>query len=195
MIYWKLFLTFLEIGAVSFGGGYGMIAMIREVVLKNGWLTEEAFIDFIAVSESTPGPLAVNMATFVGSSQAGAAGGLAATLGVVLPAFLIILLIASLMKRLLQCAGVKAFLSGVRPCVVALICGTGVTMALNVFLNLRSLHGGIRPDWCGAVIFLILAAAAAVWKRLRGRSLPPVVLILISAGLGLLLYGALGAAA
>ena len=95
MIYLKLFLIFLEIGAVSFGGGYGMISIIREKVLTFGWLSEDEFVNFIAVSESTPGPLAVNMATFVGSSQAGFIGGLIATLGVVLPSFVIIFIIAS----------------------------------------------------------------------------------------------------
>ena len=67
MIYLRLFLTFLMIGAVSFGGGYGMISLIRETVISNGWLTESELINFIAVSESTPGPLAVNMATFIGA--------------------------------------------------------------------------------------------------------------------------------
>ena len=92
----KLFLTFLEIGAVSFGGGYGMISLIREKVLLNGWLSEAEFLSFIAVSESTPGPLAVNMATFIGASQGGVLGAFCATLGVVLPSFFIILLIAAL---------------------------------------------------------------------------------------------------
>ena len=81
MIYLKLFLTFFEIGAVSFGGGYGMISLIREIVLANAWLTENDFVDFIAVAESTPGPIAVNMATFIGTSQGGVLGALAATLG------------------------------------------------------------------------------------------------------------------
>ena len=71
MIYLKLFLTFLKIGAVSFGGGYAMISLIREDCLSNSWLTEEELLNFIAVAESTPGPIAVNMATFVGSSQGG----------------------------------------------------------------------------------------------------------------------------
>ncbi|MDO4387133.1 MAG: chromate transporter, partial [Clostridia bacterium] len=92
MIYLRLFLTFLMIGAVSFGGGYGMISLIRETVISNGWLTESELINFIAVSESTPGPLAVNMATFIGASQGGILGSLLATLGVVLPSFVIILL-------------------------------------------------------------------------------------------------------
>ena len=73
MIYLKLFLTFLEIGAVSFGGGYGMIPLIRDAVMSNGWLSEDEFINFIAISESTPGPLAVNISTFIGSTQAGIA--------------------------------------------------------------------------------------------------------------------------
>ena len=79
---WQLFWTFLEIGAVSFGGGYGMISLIREKVLLHGWLEETQFLSFIAVSESTPGPLAINMATFIGASQAGMAGAICATLGV-----------------------------------------------------------------------------------------------------------------
>lgn len=89
MIYWKLFFTFFKIGALSFGGGYGMISLIREEALSNGWLTEEEILNLIAVSESTPGPIAVNIATFVGSTQAGIAGSLLATLGVILPSFLI----------------------------------------------------------------------------------------------------------
>ena len=95
MIYLELFLVFLEIGAVSFGGGYAMIAMIREKALLHGWLTEEALMNLIAVSESTPGPIAVNMATFVGSTEGGVLGALAATLGVVLPSFTIILVIVA----------------------------------------------------------------------------------------------------
>ena len=121
MIYLRLFLNFLMIGALSFGGGYGMVSLVRERVLSNGWLTENEFMNFIAVSESTPGPLAVNMATFIGSTQGGILGSFVATLGVVLPSFLIILLIASALKNLMKYAPVNAFLSGVRPCVVAMI--------------------------------------------------------------------------
>ena len=89
MIYWNLFLTFLKIGAVSFGGGYAMIPLIREECLAYGWLTEEAMMNFIAVAESTPGPISVNLATFVGASQAGIGGSFVATLGLVLPSFII----------------------------------------------------------------------------------------------------------
>ena len=101
-IYLLLFLTFLKIGAVSFGGGYGMISLVREEVLQHGWLTEEQFVNMIAVSESTPGPIAINMATFIGSMQAGIWGSVCATLGVVLPSFIIILLIASVINNFLK---------------------------------------------------------------------------------------------
>ena len=140
MILLDLFLTFLLIGAVSFGGGYGMISLVREQVLAHGWLTESEFLDMIAVSESTPGPLAVNMATFIGSSQAGFPGALVATLGVVLPAFLIILLIAAVLKNLLRYRGVEAFLSGVRPTVVGLILGTAVVLGLATLFSLSLIH-------------------------------------------------------
>ena len=134
-ILWQLFITFFKIGAFTFGGGYAMIALVRETVLANGWLTESEVIDFIAVAESTPGPIAVNMATFVGSSQAGILGSVCATLGVVLPSFVIILLIAAVIKNFLKYKGVQAFLSGVRPCVVALILSTALTMGLNVLFG------------------------------------------------------------
>lgn len=100
MIYIKLFLNFFMIGALSFGGGYGMISLVRDTVLSNGWLTESEFLNFIAVSESTPGSIAVNMATFIGSSQGGILGAFLATLGVVLPSFFIILLITAVLKIL-----------------------------------------------------------------------------------------------
>ena len=104
----QLFLSFLKIGAISFGGGYGMISVLQEEVLANGWLTSEQLMDFIAVSESTPGPLAINMATFVGASQYGFLGALLATFGVVLPAFIVILSVAALFTNLMKYAGVKS---------------------------------------------------------------------------------------
>ena len=91
MIYFDLFFTFLKIGLFTIGGGYAMLPMIREEVSSHGWLSQSELIDFIAVSESTPGPFAVNIATFVGTRTGGIFGGLCATLGVVLPSFVIIL--------------------------------------------------------------------------------------------------------
>ena len=147
MIYLTLFLTFLKIGAVSFGGGYGMISLIRETVLENAWLTEEEFLNFIAVAESTPGPLAVNMATFIGSAQAGFLGALVATLGVILPSFVIILIIAALIKNLLKYAGVKSVLSGIRPTIIiTLILNTGNVLSVGfekVYLMQNSVNYGV----------------------------------------------------
>ena len=94
MILWLLFYNFFKIGLFTIGGGYAMIPMITEVVVEHGWLDVETVVDFIAVAESTPGPFAINIATFVGNHMGGLPGGILATLGVVLPSFLIILLIA-----------------------------------------------------------------------------------------------------
>lgn len=188
MIYLKLFLTFLEIGAVSFGGGYGMISLIREKVLGSGWLTESEFISFIAVSESTPGPLAINMATFIGSSQGGVPGAALATLGVVLPAFFIILLIAALLHNMLKYPAVSAFLSGVRPCVVALILATAITMALGTLLGFSSVETGFSVDGRSIVIFLLLLLIHFGMKKRAEKTPSPIFMILFSAVLGVLFY-------
>ena len=97
MIYLELFWTFLQVGAFSFGGGYGMISLIREKALLHGWLTEEELLNMMAVAESTPGPIAINCATFTGYKQAGFVGSLVATVGMVLPSFLVIYLISMLL--------------------------------------------------------------------------------------------------
>ena len=189
MIFVTLFLTFLKIGAVSFGGGYGMISLIREEVLSHGWLDEADFLNFIAVSESTPGPLAVNMATFIGSSQGGFFVALAATFGVVLPSFIIILLIAAAMRNLLKYAGVQAFLGGVRPCVVGLVLATALTMAMQSFLGLSTVTSPLSVDWRGLLIFAVIAALAFAVKKIRKKELSPILIIVICAGLGVVCYG------
>jgi chromate transporter len=186
-----LFLTFLKIGAVSFGGGYGMISLLSEEVINHGWLTEPELLNFIAVSESTPGPIAINMATFIGSSQYGLLGAFLATLGVVLPAFFIILIVASLVTGLLKFAGVKAFLNGVKPVVVGLITATAITMFLSVTLGLKSIDSAISFDYKALIIFSLVAVVSVVYKRFAKKNISPILLILISAGLGLLLYGLL----
>ncbi|MDO4379366.1 MAG: chromate transporter [Clostridia bacterium] len=188
MIYLKLFLTFLEIGAFSFGGGYGMISLIREAVTSNGWLTESEFMNFVAVSESTPGPLAVNMATFVGASRAGIFGALLATLGVVLPSFIIILIIAALISNLLKYSGVKAFLSGVRPCIVALILATAVTLGANTLFSFKTLSGGFSPDFRALFILAVLILIGAVFKHFKKKTPSPILMIVLSAFLGIAVY-------
>ena len=188
MIYLTLFLTFLEIGAVSFGGGYGMISLMREKALAFGWMTEEELLNIIAVAESTPGPIAVNMATFVGSRQGGVLGALLATLGVILPSFIIILLIATLIKNFLKYSGVKAFLSGVRPCVVGLILSTAVTMILSKLFGFSRVNAPILPDVCGMIIFAVLIGISLIWSKMKKKKPSPILMILISAGLGMILY-------
>ena len=188
MIYLKLFLTFLQIGAFSFGGGYGMISLIREKVLMYSWLTEEEMLNMIAVAESTPGPIAVNMATFVGSSQAGFLGAFLATLGVVLPSFTIILIIATLIRNLLKYSGVKAFLSGIRPCVVGLILATAITMFMSTVMGIGSISDTPTIDFNGIIIFAILTAVTVMSKLTLKKKTSPILMIVISACLGMLMY-------
>ena len=187
----ELFLTFLKVGAVSFGGGYGMISLLTEEVVARGWLTEAQFMNFIAVAESTPGPIAINMATFVGASQGGFFGALLATLGVVLPSFVIILLIASVIKGLLKFAGVNAFLKGIRPVVVGLIVATGLSMALSVIASFSALRDAFSFDVKAAVIFAVVAVTAFAYKRIVKKGISAIFLILESAALGMVFYGLL----
>ena len=188
MIYLKLFLTFLQIGAVSFGGGYGMISLVREKCLTNAWLTEEEFMNFIAVAESTPGPIAINMATFVGSTQGGILGSLVSTLGMVIPSFVIILIIASLIRNFIKYKGVQYTLKGIRPVIVGLIIGTAVTMALNVFLNISLAHDRPQFDIFAAIIFALVFLMSYFYKKIRKKAVSPILLILISAVLGIIFY-------
>lgn len=126
---WKLFLTFLKIGAFTFGGGYAMIPLIqREVVEKNKWLTDEDILDIIAIAESTPGPIAINSATFVGYKVAGFFGAFFCTLGVVLPSFVIILAISFVLDAFKELRAVQYAFNGIRAGVVALILKALVNM-------------------------------------------------------------------
>ncbi|MBP3368408.1 MAG: chromate transporter [Clostridia bacterium] len=188
MIYLRLFLTFLEIGAVSFGGGYGMISLIREKCLGFGWLTEGELMNFIAVAESTPGPIAVNMATFVGSSEGGILGSAVATLGLVLPSFVIILIIASVMRSFIKYRGVQAVIGCVKPVVIGLILATAATMALSVLAGVTTVTGGYSISLPSLIILAIIATVAAIWKRVSKKAISPILLILISAGLGVLFF-------
>lgn len=188
MILLELFLTFFKIGALTFGGGYAMIPFVREEVLAHGWLTEEELLNMIAVSESTPGPIAVNMATFVGSDQAGVLGSALATLGVVLPSFIIILIISALLKNFLKYKCVKAFLSGVRPCVVSLILGTAATLLLSVLFGIGNGNFVFDVDIRGIIILAIILGIACAYKKFKGKKPSPILMIAISAGLGMIFY-------
>ena len=191
MIFLRLFLSFFVIGAISFGGGYGMISLVRETVLSEGWMSESEFLDLIAVSESTPGPFAVNMATYVGARQAGIPGALAATLGVVLPSFLVILLICVVLRSFLRYRGVNAFLDGVRPCVVGLILSTAVIMGMSTLFGFSSVGDGISADGKGIFLLALLTAVGLLYRRLRKKQISPLLMIALSAVLGVVLYGLL----
>lgn len=188
MILLELFLTFFEIGALTFGGGYAMIPFVKDAVLTHGWLTEDELLNMIAVSESTPGPIAVNMATFVGSTQAGVLGSIVATLGVVLPAFTIMVIISALLKNFHKYKGVSAFLSGVRPAIVSLILGTAITLFLSVLLGIGGGTFTLNADLKGIIIFAIILAIAGVYKKIKGKKPSPILMIVISACLGMALY-------
>ena len=185
----KLFLTFLKIGAVSFGGGYGMIALMREDCLRNGWLTEEELLNFIGIAESTPGPIAVNMATFVGTSQYGVLGALCATLGVVLPSFMILLLGASLLTHLLKYTGVKVTLASIRPAIAGMILATAITMFLSVVIGIGAISDTPSIDFKALIILALLFGISFGYSKWKKKNLSPVALVLISAGLGILFYG------
>ncbi|MBR2388536.1 MAG: chromate transporter [Clostridia bacterium] len=190
MIFLELFITFFYIGATTFGGGYAMIPLVREQVLAKAWLSEAEFINMIAVAEATPGPVAINMATFIGSREGGILGSALATLGVVLPSFLIILLIVSVIKNFLKYKVVDAFLGGVRPVVVGLITATAVTMFLSNLLHLSLANAtfSFSPDLFGIVIFAILMIISTVYKKIKKRAPSPIIMILLSAALGIAFY-------
>ena len=186
MILLELFLGFLRVGCFAFGGAYGAIPLIRDVVLGYGWLTDEALTYMIAVSESTPGPIMVNLATYVGSTQAGLPGSIIATLAVVLPSFLVIVLLTLALKTALKRPGVQAVLRGMKPAIAGVILATGVYMVVS---HCTAASAAVPLDLRALAITLFLAAAMAVSRRLLRRKLSPILLILLSAAAGVAAYG------
>lgn len=186
----QLFISFFKIGLFTFGGGYAMIPLVTDEALAYG-ITSEQVLNFIAVAESTPGPIAINMATFVGSLKAGFLGSVCATLGVVLPSFIIILIIVSLITGLMRYAGVKAFLSGVRPVVVGLILGTAITLFLTVVLSYTKINDSIDFDYKALIIFSLIALINFGYGKILKKKPSPILLILSSAVLGIIFYGLL----
>lgn len=186
MIYLDLFLGFLRVGCFAFGGAYGAIPLIRDVVLSYDWLTDETLSYIIAVSESTPGPIMVNLATYVGSAQAGLAGAVIATLAVVLPSFLIILLVMTLLKTFLDNPYVQALLQGLKPCIIGIILATGIYMTGNHCISASS-PGSL--DMRAAFLTVILAALVFGMKPLGRKKLSPITLIGLSACLGIVVFG------
>lgn len=181
MIYLDLFVGFLKVGLFSFGGAYGAIPLIRDVVLDYGWMSDESVTYMIAVSESTPGPIMVNLATYVGSSQAGLPGAITATFAVVLPAFVVILLVMGVFQRALEHKSVKAFMRGVKPCVAGIILATGGYM---VFHNCVENAVDVR-----ALFLTVLLGGIYFGMRLiKKGGISPIALLVISGCLGMVVY-------
>ena len=186
MIYLDLLLGFLKVGCFAFGGAYGAIPLIRDVVLSYGWLSDETLTYMIAVSESTPGPIMVNLATYIGSSQAGFWGAVIATWAVVLPSFLIILLVTALLTTVLKNKYVQAILRGLKPCVIGIVLATGLYM---VFSNCFGKVGAFALQWEALLITILLLLAMLIYKRTKKQKLSPILLIILSAVLGAMIYG------
>lgn len=181
----ELFFGFLRVGCFTFGGAYSAIPLIREVVLSYGWLTDETLSHMIAISESTPGPIMVNLATYVGSIQAGLPGAMLATLAVVLPSFLVILLIASLMRQAIKNKYVQAILRGLKPCMVGIILATGVYMTGKACLTAG---GMLAVNVNALLIAALLFLARSLFQKKMKKKLSPIQMIVLSAVLGILIY-------
>ena len=189
MIYLQLFFTFLKVGAFAFGGGYTMLSLIGDSVLKYGWMTEQELLNFVGVETVIPGPIAVNMATYVGYEQGGFLGALLATIGVVLPSFIIILIVAALIKNLLKYQPVKTFITSVRPALGGLISAVAVTMALSVFFGIDTVKNiNFAFDWRTFVILTVVVAVPLIWKHLRKKEFSSILLVVISGVLGMVLF-------
>lgn len=189
MIYLELLLGCLQVGCFAFGGAYGAIPLIRDVVLGYGWLDDEALTYMIAISESTPGPIMVNMATYIGSSQGGFWGAVLATTAVVLPAFCIILLVMVLLNSILDHPYAKAVLRGLKPCIIGIILATGIEMILNNLILVADFMPEHRFDPKAIGLTAVLALILFGSKRIRKKNLSPITLICIAAVLGIIVYG------
>ena len=182
MIYLELFWTFLTIGAMTFGGGYAMLPLIQSEVSRR-WgdvITEQSMIDFVAVSESTPGPFAINMATYVGAEMGGVLGSACATLGVVLPSFVIILIVARCYDKFRTNRIVKGCMTGLKPAVVGMIANAVLGVLATVFFPTGWTLGVFTT-----VAFYVYAGIFAVMLVLAFKKVHPIVIIALSAAIGI----------
>ena len=170
MIYLELFWTYLLIGAFTFGGGYAMLPLMQAEVTAKGWISNEAVVNFIAVSESTPGPFAINMATYVGSEMGGVLGAACATLGVVLPSFVIILIVAKCFDKFRSSKAVKGCMSGLKPAVIGMIGTAVLSIGKTVFVP-----AGL----------LVSIAIFGVMLVLAFKKVHPIIIIILSAAIGI----------
>lgn len=156
MIYLKLLLSFFQIGLFSFGGGYAAMTLIQEQIVDiNGWLTMGEFTDLVTISQMTPGPIAVNSATFVGIKIAGLPGAAMATLGCILPSCVIVTLIARLYLKYQNVQALQSVLDSLRPAVVAMVASAGVSILLSAFWGSPAAVALKNTDWVLVCIFIV----------------------------------------
>ena len=185
MIYLDLLIGFLEVGMFSFGGAYAAIPLIRDVVSAHEWLDDEMLSYMIAVSESTPGPIMVNLATYVGSNKGGLLGAFIATAAVMLPAFFIILFIMVLEKSFLKNLYVQAIMRGLKPCVTGIILATGIYMIFdNCYIKTEK-----SVDVTAVLITCGLALIYFGFRKFVKKGLSPIGLICLAAVVGVAVYG------
>lgn len=182
MIILELFLQFLKIGAFAFGGAYGAIPLIRETVLSMGWMNEAQLMNLLGISESTPGPIMVNAATMTGFDQAGIPGALVATLGVILPSFLIMLIIPYLQKRWAGHKVIHMAMRGIKPCLAGIIIATGI----HLFIQIVTSSDQKTFDWKILLITAVLIAVSVLFRKNKQKPISPILLILLSAIIGML---------
>ncbi len=181
MIYLELLLGFLKVGLFSFGGAYGAIPLIRDVVLSYGWLSDETFTNMIAVSESTPGPIMVNLATYVGSAKAGMLGAIVATMAVVLPSFIIILLIMLVLRKYQKHPYVQAILKGMKPCIMEIILATGIYMLYNASILTYMNNNDAVGILVGGILLFIYYGS----RKYLSKGITPIQLLVMGAILGI----------
>ena len=184
MILLELFLTCFKVGLFTIGGGAAIIPILQQEVVAKGWISMDEVLTYIAISESTPGPIAINMATFVGSSQAGLLGSLCATLGMVMPSFIIILIIAKFFSKFAENKYIKTVLVSIRPFVVGMILSAGIYLMLSA-VGVRALDS-MAFDLRGIILTAILAVIMFAYKKIFKKPIPVIMFIVIAACVGML---------
>ena len=188
MIYLQLFLSFLQIGALSFGGGYAAMPLIQEqVVPLHGWLSMEAFTDLVTIAEMTPGPIAVNSATFVGTQIAGLGGAVVATLGCILPSCIIVTLLAYIYTKYRNMSLLQGTLASLRPAVVAMIAKAGVTILVSAFFISGTIDL-VRENVC--IRMVVFFGAALV--LLRKFKMNPILVMVLCGVANMIFCGVMG---
>ncbi len=187
MIYLTLFLEFLKIGFFTIGGGYAMIPLVKEVVLRHGWMDESQFLNMIGISEVTPGPIAINMATYVGNMQGGILGSILATVAVILPAFLIMLIISIILKKVSKNRVVQKILFRAKPVGIALIASAGITLFIDVLFpaHVEGLKIVFSINKTAIFVFMLIAFTALTAKFIFKKKIRPVYVVILSAVIGL----------